>query len=423
MVKVSKERSAVLRRQILDTAASEIQKVGYDGVALTSIAASCNFATSAIYNRFPTKEILLETLVAERLEPDLGSAIDDLDAELWVEDNPTALTEATGAVIDRDLLATLHELELAACHNPAARLLVEPFADNRLASALAARKVAETSDRLRPGQDPRAQAMLAHSGRIGNHLLSLVSTPPQGGSSTVDHLIRLAVLDIPFDTIAKPEARVPVRPDPGPSVPDPSSLDATGLSLLDSGAIIFATEGYHNTSVARIARAAGVTTGAIYNRFDGKADLFNQILLHGIFVTDLRDSIDLSTALAASESFEQSAILLTTLAERARSPEGIRDRSLRLEAREAAGSEAQVAAFLAPMQDHLLARVAGIFRDSQEAGTMRDDLDPEVLSWWLTSSMIYGIFVLEKTLTEGIEIDWQPIQAAIFLALRTPISR
>ena len=54
---------------------------------------------------------------------------------------------------------------------------------------------------------------------------------------------------------------------------------------------------------------------------------------------------------------------------------------------------------------------------------MRDDLDPEVLSWWLTSSMIYGIFVLEKTLTEGIEIDWQPIQAAIFLALRTPISR
>jgi hypothetical protein len=46
-----------------------------------------------------------------------------------------------------------------------------------------------------------------------------------------------------------------------------------------------------------------------------------------------------------------------------------------------------------------------------------------VLSWWLTSSMIYGIFVLEKTLTEGIEINWQPIQAAIFLALRTPISR
>ena len=396
---------------------------GYEGTALTAIAAKCDFATSAIYNRFPTKEILLETLVAERLEPELGSAIDDLDAGLWAEDNPTAEPEATAVDIDCDLLATLHELELASCHNPVARLLVEPFADRRLASALDARKVAETSGRLRPGQDPRAQAMLAHAGRIGNHLLGLVSAPPQGGSSTVDHLMRLAVLDIPFDTIARPEARVPVRPDPGPSVPDPSSLDEIGLSLLDSGATIFAAEGYHNTTVAGIARAAGMTTGAVYNRFDGKADLFNQILLHGISVTDLQDSIDLSTALAASESFEQSAILLTTLADRARSPEGIRDRSLRLEAREAAVTEAQIATFLAPMQDHQLARVAEIFRDSQNAGTMRDDLDPEALSWWLTSSMIYGIFVLEKTLTEGTEIDWQPIQAAIFLALRTPISR
>jgi hypothetical protein len=115
-------------------------------------------------------------------------------------------------------------------------------------------------------------------------------------------------------------------------------------------------------------------------------------------------------------------MLLAILSDRGRSPEGIRDLSLRLVARDAARSEAQIAALLAPMQDHLLAQVATIFRDSQTAGTMRDDLDPEVLAWWLTS-MTYGIWVLQNTLSEGADIEWYGVQASIFLALRTPIAR
>jgi AcrR family transcriptional regulator len=422
VVKVSRARSAALRIEILEAAAAEIRKGGYDRTALTAVAASCNFATSAIYNRFPTKEILLETLVAERLESDLGPAVDKLDADLWSEDLTTEMAKPTGVVVNPDLLATLHELELASCHNPAVRLLIQPFANRHLATALAAREVAEISGRVRPDQDPRAQCMLVHSGRIGSHLLGLVSEPPKGGSSTIDHLIRLALLDIPFDTTANTEARVPVRPDPGPSTPDRNAPDAIGLSLLDAGAAIFATEGYHDTTVARISRAAGLTTGALYNRFDGKAGLFNEILLHGIAITDLEDSLDLCTEMATSESIEQSAMLLATLAERDRLPEGIRNRSLRLVARDAARSEAQIAALLAPMQDHLLARMATIFRDSQNAGTMRDDLDPEVLAWWLTS-VTYGIWVLKNTITEGADIDWYGVQNSIFLALRTPITR
>lgn len=422
MVKVSRARSASLRIEILDAAAAEVRKGGYDGMALTAIAASCNFATSAIYNRFPTKEILLETLVEERLESDLGPSIDALNADLWSDKNTIAIAEANDAVLDRELLATLHELELAACHNSVARLLVQPFADRHLATALAAREVAERSGRLRPDQDPRAQCMLIHAGRIGSHLLGLVSEPPKGGSSTINHLIRIAALDIPFDTIASTEPRVPVRPDPGPSTPDQDEPDAIGRSLLDAGAEIFAKEGYHDTTVARISRAAGLTTGAIYNRFDGKTGLFNEILLQGIAISDLRDSLDLSMALATSESIEQSAMLLATLAERDASPEGIRNRSLRLVARDAARSEAQIAALLAPLQDHFLAQMATIFRDSQNAGTMRDDLDPEVLAWWLTS-LTYGIWVLKNTLSEGADIDWYGVQTSIFLALRTPITR
>ncbi len=59
-------------------------------------------------------------------------------------------------------------------------------------------------------------------------------------------------------------------------VPDPSSgppTDAIGRRLLDAAAEVFAERGYEGAGVAEIARRAGVTTGAIYNRYAGKADL------------------------------------------------------------------------------------------------------------------------------------------------------
>lgn len=49
--------------------------------------------------------------------------------------------------------------------------------------------------------------------------------------------------------------------------------DPVGTRLLDAAAAVFAERGYDGAGVAEIARRAGVTTGAIYNRFSGKAEL------------------------------------------------------------------------------------------------------------------------------------------------------
>jgi AcrR family transcriptional regulator len=48
--------------------------------------------------------------------------------------------------------------------------------------------------------------------------------------------------------------------------------------LLDSAAALFATQGFNGTSVALIAKHAGVTTGAIYSNFSGKNDLFAAVV-------------------------------------------------------------------------------------------------------------------------------------------------
>src|SRR3954452_4803748 len=49
--------------------------------------------------------------------------------------------------------------------------------------------------------------------------------------------------------------------------------DATRDRLLDAAASVFAERGYDRAGVQEIARRAGLTTGAIYGRFSGKAEL------------------------------------------------------------------------------------------------------------------------------------------------------
>jgi len=55
--------------------------------------------------------------------------------------------------------------------------------------------------------------------------------------------------------------------------PSPVNGDDIRVRLVRCAAEVFAERGYDRTGVAEIARRAGVTTGAIYNRFSGKAEL------------------------------------------------------------------------------------------------------------------------------------------------------
>src|SRR5262249_58690061 len=56
-------------------------------------------------------------------------------------------------------------------------------------------------------------------------------------------------------------------------VETPTTADATRDRLLEAAAAVFAEKGYDRAGVQEIARRAGMTTGAIYGRFRGKAEL------------------------------------------------------------------------------------------------------------------------------------------------------
>ena len=60
--------------------------------------------------------------------------------------------------------------------------------------------------------------------------------------------------------------------------------------ILDTSLELFANEGYYPTSISKIAKAAGISKGLIYNYFESKEDIIRTIVMQGI--SDLVDLFD-----------------------------------------------------------------------------------------------------------------------------------
>ena len=65
------------------------------------------------------------------------------------------------------------------------------------------------------------------------------------------------------------------------AAPVPPADSTTRERLLDAAAEVFCERGYEGTTVAEVARRAGLTTGAIYANFKDKAELLLQTIERG----------------------------------------------------------------------------------------------------------------------------------------------
>ncbi len=95
--------------------------------------------------------------------------------------------------------------------------------------------------------------------------------------------VSLAVDTLPDPVAGDARADVPLL------APAASAPDELGRRLLEAAAEVFAERGYDRAGVAEIARRAGVTTGAIYSRYPGKAALLVAAL--DAHTTDELDSL------------------------------------------------------------------------------------------------------------------------------------
>ncbi len=60
--------------------------------------------------------------------------------------------------------------------------------------------------------------------------------------------------------------------------------------ILEAALELFADEGFHNTSISKIAKSAGISKGLMYNYFESKEALLHEIVISGI--KDLTGTFD-----------------------------------------------------------------------------------------------------------------------------------
>lgn len=149
--------------------------------------------------------------------------------------------------------------------------------------------------------------------------------------------------------------------------------DLTRDRLIESAAAVFAEKGYDRAGVQEISRRAGLTTGAIYGQFRGKAEL-----LQAAIESRTTDELD---ELFASHAFDGHAtdILkvvgahLVTPAPECDQGEG----ALLLEAFMAARRDAEVRDSLQRLLEERSGRLAELVETAKVDGSVDADLDTE----------------------------------------------
>lgn len=153
-----------------------------------------------------------------------------------------------------------------------------------------------------------------------------------------------------------------------PANDPPEGDDPTRDRLIAAAAAVFAEKGYDRAGVAEIAKRAGFTTGAIYGRFRGKADL----LLAAIDET----SDDEFEELFAEHRFEGKAVdILATVGSHLVTDEFDAGQALILEAFVAAHREPSLARTLRKVIDERVDHLTELIDQAKATGSIDPALD------------------------------------------------
>lgn len=152
----------------------------------------------------------------------------------------------------------------------------------------------------------------------------------------------------------------------------PVSDDPTRDRLIRAAAAVFAEKGYDGAGVQEIARRAGFTTGAIYGRFRGKAEL----LLAAI---EARSQSELEFLFAEHRFEGRAADVLTTVGSHLVTDPFDEGQALLLEAFVAARRDPEVATLMRGLIEQRSATFATLIEDAKTAGQIGEDLDTDAI--------------------------------------------
>jgi AcrR family transcriptional regulator len=149
-------------------------------------------------------------------------------------------------------------------------------------------------------------------------------------------------------------------------------VDPIRDKLVASAAVVFAEKGYDGAGVAEIARRAGYTTGAIYGRFTGKAEL----LLAAI---EARSENELDQLFNEHRFEGKVTDILTTVGSHLVTDQMGPESALLLEAFVAARRDPEVRRLMQGLLDLRGDRLADLVAEAQATGAIDPALDAEAV--------------------------------------------
>ena len=185
----------------------------------------------------------------------------------------------------------------------------------------------------------------------------------------------------------------------------------TQARLLEAAAEVFAEKGYKGAGVQEIARRAGLTTGAIYSRYSGKAEL----LLEAFDATSSRELDELFRGRRSSD--DSAAEVLATVGSHLVTRERDQGSALLLEAFVTASRDPDFAERLRAHVEERARLLGEIVEAAKDEGTMAESLDTRSIVRFC-HALGLGFLLLEAVdLTPPAAGPWQDLITRLVAAL------
>ncbi|HEX4903470.1 MAG TPA: TetR/AcrR family transcriptional regulator [Acidimicrobiales bacterium] len=194
-----------------------------------------------------------------------------------------------------------------------------------------------------------------------------------------------------------------------------SGGDPTRDRLIGAAAAVFAEKGYDGAGVQEIARRAGFTTGAIYGRFRGKAEL----LLAAI---EAHTTNELEHLFAQHRSDGRVTDILTTVGSHLVTDPFDEGQALLLEAFVAARRDPEVAELMRELVQHRAETFAALVEDAKASGLVVPELDTEAVVRFCHAVgfgfLLFGAIDLEQPAAA----PWEQLIGQLVRALGDPVA-
>jgi AcrR family transcriptional regulator len=195
-----------------------------------------------------------------------------------------------------------------------------------------------------------------------------------------------------------------------------TGADPTRDRLIEAAATVFAEKGYDGAGVQEIARRAGFTTGAIYGRFRGKAEL----LLAAI---EAHTTNELEQLFADHRFEGRVTDILTTVGSHLVTDPFDDGQALLLEAFVAARRDPEVAELMRQLIRQRGETFAALVEDAKASGLVVADLETEAVVRFCHAVgfgfLLFGAIDLEQPAAG----PWEQLIAQLVRALGDPVTR